>query len=114
MLFRSLSKDYGTGSLLRYSSGGSEPIFNVDGVRLWGKTGTAQAPPYESSPGAKEISGLDHSWFLVMASHQTETTPSVIVAVLIEHGGSGGRVAGPIANQVIHALQFEGYFEVSK
>jgi cell division protein FtsI/penicillin-binding protein 2 len=49
-----------------------------------------------------------------MASHQIETTPSVIVAVLIEHGGSGGRVAGPIANQVIHALQFEGYFEVSK
>ena len=44
-----------------------------------------------------------------MASNKNETKPSVIVAVLIEHGGSGGRVAGPIANQVIHALQDEGY-----
>ena len=113
-LHDALSKDYGTGSFLRYGPRDSDPIFNVDGVRLWGKTGTAEAPPYRSSPEADVISGLDHSWFLVMASHQTETTPSVIVAVLIEHGGSGGRVAGPIANQVIHALQFEGYFEVSK
>ena len=113
-LHDALSKDYGTGSLLRYGPRDSEPIFNVNEVRLWGKTGTAQAPPYRSSPEADVISGLDHSWFLVMAAHQTETTPSVIVAVLIEHGGSGGRVAGPIANQVIHALRWEGYFEVSK
>ena len=113
-LHDALSEDYGTGSLLRYGSRDSEPIFNVDGLRLWGKTGTAEAPPYRSSPEADLISGLDHSWFLVMASHQTEITPSVVVAVLIEHAGSGGRVAGPIANQVIHALQSERYFEVGK
>ena len=113
-LHDALSEDYGTGSVLRYSSSDSEPIFNVDGLRLWGKTGTAEAPPYRSSPEADAISGLDHSWFLVMASHQTEITPSVVVAVLIEHAGSGGRVAGPIANQVIHALHSEGYFEVGK
>jgi hypothetical protein len=28
---------------------------------------------------------------------------------VVEHGGPGGRVAGPIANQVVHALQAEGY-----
>ncbi len=27
----------------------------------------------------------------------------------VEHGGSGGRVAGPIANQVIHALRDTGH-----
>ncbi len=108
-LHDSLSKDYGTGSRLRYGARDHDPIFNVNGVRLWGKTGTAEAPPYKQSPDAEPITGLDHSWFLVMASGTNETKPSVIVAVLIEHGGSGGRVAGPIANQVIHALQDEGY-----
>ena len=31
--------------------------------------------------------------------------------VLLENGGSGGKSAGPIANQVIHALVAEGYLE---
>ena len=46
-----------------------------------------------------------------MASSIDEAKPTVVVAVLVEHGGSGGRVAGPIANQVLHALQAEGYLE---
>ena len=109
-LHDSLAKEYGTGAFLRYGANDREPIFNVNGVRLWGKTGTAQAPAYKK-PDGSVIPGLDHSWFLVMASHKNETKPGVIVAVLIEYGGSGGRIAGPIANQVIHALQDEGYLE---
>jgi penicillin-binding protein 2 len=107
----SISKEYGTGALLRYGPRDRDPIFNVDAVRLWGKTGTAEAPPYKVTSDGKtiKIKGLDHSWFVVMASHEDEIKPSVIVAVLIEHGGSGGRVAGPIANQVIHAIRNEGY-----
>ena len=107
----SISKEYGTGALLRYGPRDRDPIFNVDAVRLWGKTGTAEAPPYKVTSDGRtiEIEGLDHSWFVVMASHEDEIKPSVIVAVLIEHGGSGGRVAGPIANQVIHAIRNEGY-----
>jgi len=31
------------------------------------------------------------------------------VAVVVDYAGSGGRVAGPIANQVIEALVAEGY-----
>ena len=76
-----------------------------------GKTGTAQAPPYKLRIDSKPIKKLDHSWFLVMASSIDEAKPTVVVAVLVEHGGSGGRVAGPIANQVLHALQAEGYLE---
>ncbi len=96
---------------MRYGDGNEEPTFNIDGVRLWGKTGTAEAPPYYLTEDSSEIKGLDHSWFLVMASPFSKSTPSVVVAVLVEHGGSGGRVAGPIANQVLHALQSEGYLE---
>jgi penicillin-binding protein 2 len=112
-LHDSISKPYGTGSRLRYGSNNDEPTFNVNNVRIWGKTGTAEAPPYKLHTDSKpiEIKGLDHSWFLVMASSFNEVKPSVVVAVLVEHGGSGGRVAGPIANQILHALQIEGYLE---
>ena len=112
-LHDSISKEYGTGSRLRYGTGNYEPTFNVDGVRLWGKTGTAQAPSYRLNSTTKPIKGLDHSWFLVMASPMHETKPKYVVAVLVEHGGSGGRVAGPIANQVIHALHAEGFLRPS-
>jgi penicillin-binding protein 2 len=110
----SVSKNYGTGSRLRLGHDNEELTFNVSGVRLWGKTGTAEAPPYRLSKESPLISGLDHSWFLVMASPMTSDKPTLVVAVLVEHGGSGGRVAGPIANQVLLSLQLEGYLEPSK
>ena len=33
----SVTKSYGTGSLIRYGAGNEEPTFNIDGVSLWGK-----------------------------------------------------------------------------
>jgi cell division protein FtsI/penicillin-binding protein 2 len=110
-LHDSIAKQYGTGSSLRYGRGNDESTFNIEGVRLWGKTGTAEAPPYLLNKKSEEIKGLDHSWFLVMASPINDVQPKFVVAVLVEHGGSGGRVAGPIANQILHALQVEGYLD---
>jgi penicillin-binding protein 2 len=110
----SVTKRYGTGSRLRYAGSNEELTFNIDGVQLWGKTGTAEAPPYRLTKESAPIKGLDHSWFLVMAAPLGDVKPSVVVAVLVEHGGSGGRVAGPIANQVLHALQAEGYLGQSR
>jgi penicillin-binding protein 2 len=110
-LHDSIAKQYGTGSRLRYGRGNDESTFNIEGVRLWGKTGTAEAPPYRLNNESEEIEGLDHSWFLVMASPINDVQPKFVVAVLVEHGGSGGRVAGPIANQILHALQVEGYLD---
>ncbi len=110
----SVTKKYGTGSRLRYGANNDEPIFNIDGVRIWGKTGTAQAPPYKLNGSSKKITGLVHAWYLVMASEVGAAKPTVVVAVLVEHGGSGGRVAGPIANQILHALQAEGYLEQTR
>ena len=112
----SVTKEYGTGSRLKLGVGNEEPTFNIDGVSLWGKTGTAQAPPYLLKQDSKtiKIKGLDHAWFLVMAAPIGVEKPTVVVAVLVEHGGSGGRVAGPIANQILHALKTEGYLEPSK
>ncbi len=88
---------------------GSKP----DSVVMAGKTGTAQAPQrlrkemaerLKDDPGqlARLTTWLqnDHSWFVGWAPWGT---PKVVVAVLIEHGGSGGHNAAPIARQIVDA-----------
>ena len=108
-----VTANHGTGSRVRYGPGDYDRIFNVEPTRIWGKTGTAQAPPMPSDldgDGAldehERIEGLHHAWFVGMAGVEH---PEYALAVLVEHGGSGGRVAGPIANQLIRALMNEGY-----
>ena len=59
----------------------------VPGAGLCGKTGTAQAP-----------GGEDHSWFTCFTA---ETTPRLVVTVLIERGGFGSRTALPVARAVV-------------
>ncbi len=102
-----VNAEYGTGTNIILGPGRKEPIFNVAGVRTWGKTGTAEAPPLVLD--GKRIDGLDHSWFVVMAAPTHMSRPTVVVVVLVEYGGSGGRVAGPLSNQVLHALRATGY-----
>jgi peptidoglycan glycosyltransferase len=69
----------------------------IAGVRVAGKTGTAQ-----HAEGA-----APHAWFIGFAPAQD---PQVAVAVLVEDGGSagseatGGRVAAPIARDVMRAV----------
>ena len=57
---------------------------------------------------------LDHSWFVGLAEREGAETPEYAVAVIVEYGGSGGRVAGPVANQIIRALQEEGYLPLGE
>jgi len=112
-----------------------EPIFNADGVFVWGKTGTAQQnwPTHIVEYDADGQPVLDHagnpvvivreqkigahSWFVGLVGRAPNgddrvsglTQPEYAIAVLVEWGGSGSRCAGPIANQIVHALQKEGY-----
>ncbi len=90
-------------------------IFNVPGIDVWAKSGTAQAPPlYADTDGRDGIDTStdtllrtgDHSWCVAMAGIGS---PRYAIACVAEYGGSGGRVAGPIVNQVMHALVDEGY-----
>jgi peptidoglycan glycosyltransferase len=60
----------------------------VPGVEVAGKTGTAEG-------GAGP-----HAWFIGYAPAED---PAIAVAVVVEGGGSGGRVAGPIAAAVLAA-----------
>lgn len=62
----------------------------VRGVRMTGKTGTAE-----------NASGADHAWFIGTAELSGRT---VAFAVIVENGGSGGRTAAPIARKLIQSL----------
>ncbi|MFT5424065.1 MAG: penicillin-binding protein 2 [Phycisphaerales bacterium] len=109
---------FATGRVLRTPLG-EEVIWNNAGITVWGKTGTATAPPLKADPDGPDgplpeqtfLAG-DHSWFVVMAGEEGGP-PRYAVAVVMDYAGSGGRVSGPIANQIIRALVDEGYLKPS-
>jgi penicillin-binding protein 2 len=115
-LRQSVEERHGTGNRVSYQDKSAEAIINAPGVVVWAKTGTAQAPPLKVDDDGngtidRTITGLDHAWFVGLVGDAQEHRPRYAVAVLLEHGGSGGKSAGPIANQVIHALIAEGYLQ---
>lgn len=92
---------------------GREPIFNTPGVHVWGKSGTAQAPPlYAEDPrthsDAVPVREGEHAWFCVLVGREGDR-PRFAICAIMEYGGSGSRVSGPIVNQIIRALIAEGY-----
>jgi peptidoglycan glycosyltransferase len=72
---------------------GTGTAAKITGVRVAGKTGTAQAD-----------GGPPHAWFIAFAPADA---PRYAVSVIVERGGSlgseatGGRVAAPIAARVL-------------
>ncbi len=69
-----------------------------------GKTGTAQVTKLRYADGRRIKNEdlpehlRDHAWFVGFAPAHN---PRIVVAALVEHGGSGGRTAGPIARAVM-------------
>ncbi len=127
-LRRAVGDDRGTGHHISFIGDDGvqhrEPIFNAPGVTVWGKSGTADAPAvlmtqtdddgWTSTVKGPDGKGIklrdgDHAWLVCLVGGAAEGRPRYAIAVVVEFGGSGGKVAGPIANQVIHALMAEGY-----
>ena len=79
---------------------GTGKIARIDGVEVAGKTGTAQVAtlPPEGKKSETPFHLRDHAWFTAFAPVQN---PEIAVVVLIEHGGSGSAVAGPLAKEVL-------------
>lgn len=67
----------------------------VPGVRIAGKTGTAEAGPGKP----------DHAWF---AGFFPADAPEYVIVVTLEHGGSGSKAAGPLAREVIRSMLERG------
>lgn len=110
-LMRSVSDEFGTGHTLT-ADGVRENIFTNKEIKVWGKTGTAAASPIVGDPDGEGpspgqiLEQGDHSWFVVLVGRDR---PRYAIAVVTDFGGSGGKVSGPITNQIIRALIDEGY-----
>lgn len=74
-------------------------------IKVAGKTGTAQVVALSALSKYEEDEDIpfefrDHSWFVGFAPYDN---PKVGVAVILEHGGSGGKVAAPLVRKIIEA-----------
>ncbi len=78
------------------NEGGTGAAARVPGLEVAGKTGTAQIGPASGSTSAQ-----DHAWF---AGYAPADDPHVVVVVLVERGGAGGRVAAPIARRIFEEI----------
>jgi penicillin-binding protein 2 len=92
-----VNEPYGTGKRAK-----------LDQIRVAGKTGTAQVialPEDRELAREKDVpyKFRDHAWFVAVAPAEN---PAIALAVLIEHSGTGGSVAAPIAKKIL-----EYYFE---
>lgn len=76
--------NYGTASSLR-----------VDGIDICGKTGTAEN---FAKIGGKRVQLKDHSIFVAFAP---KDNPKIAIAIMVENGGFGATIAGPIASLMI-------------
>jgi penicillin-binding protein 2 len=71
----------------------------LSAVEVCGKTGSAQVVAHsrlERTPGEHEL--LPHGWFIAFAPADH---PRIALAVLVEHGGSGGEAAAPVARRIL-------------
>lgn len=85
--------DIGTGTLAAVPYG-----------RVAGKTGTAQVRDIERArftDKVKDFRDRDHAWFAGFAPVES---PRLVVVVFLEHGGTGGKEAAPVARQVLEGF----------
>jgi cell division protein FtsW (lipid II flippase) len=87
------------------------------GLRVYGKTGTADAPgTADEAPWGirRGQTTRPHSWFVAIAEPATATECArtgdrYVVAAVVPHGGFGASAAGPLAMDALAALQTRGY-----
>ncbi len=70
-------------------AGGTAQNAKLPGIKVCGKTGTAQNR------------GRDHSWFICFAPMDN---PKIALCVMIENGGFGSAIAAPIARKILSSF----------
>ncbi|MEZ4358606.1 MAG: penicillin-binding protein 2 [Kofleriaceae bacterium] len=76
-----------------------------DVVSIAGKTGTAEVRKRRKRDEGERVleawhPAQSHAWFAGWAPAEA---PEIAITVLVEHGGSGGKVAGPVARAILEA-----------
>jgi cell division protein FtsI/penicillin-binding protein 2 len=70
--------------------------FGLNALKVGGKTGTA-----EIIKATDDVQEVDSAWFVGVAPIND---PQYVMTVVVERGGSGGKVAAPVARQVLQFL----------
>jgi len=79
----------------------------IPGLDVCGKTGSAQVVAHSRlARGAPSHAMLPHGWFICFAP---KDRPRIAMAVMVEHGGSGGEAAVPVARQIL-----EQFFHIER
>ncbi len=93
-----------------YKKGGTSTRARVKNITIGGKTGTAQVVSLKKTEDMKDSEipehWKDHSWFTGVFPAEK---PKYVIVVLVEHGGSGGASAAPIAGDIIKKIMELGY-----
>jgi penicillin-binding protein 2 len=92
-------------------SGGTAHVVSRKDADMGGKTGTAQVVKLKMAAGDRrlrasemEYAQRDHAW---IATFGIKNGKSYVVVVMVEHGGGGSSVAGPVAAKIYDHL-FDG------
>ena len=79
--------------------GGTGTAARIPYADVGGKTGTAQVVSLgREGKGKKRVKTQDHAWFVSFAPVEKS---QIAVAVIIEHGGHGGKTAAPVAREIM-------------
>lgn len=110
----------GMEGVMRTGTGAKLP--KIAGLRMYGKTGTADAPGTADEAAWKIKPGQEtrpHSWFVVIAEPAEalacadSTAGRYVVAAVVPHGGFGASAAGPLAFHALRELQSLAYLPAS-
>ena len=100
------------------TSGTAARLTPPSGVRVYGKTGTADVRGFAGEEPfgiARAAPAEPHSWFVAFAEPVTEAelAPAargrLALAVVIPRGGAGASAAGPLAMEILAAARDLGY-----
>jgi penicillin-binding protein 2 len=74
----------------------------LPGLDVCGKTGSAQVVAHARlARGGATHAMIPHGWFMCFAP---KVHPRIAMAVMVEHGGSGGEAAVPVARRILEAF----------
>ncbi len=98
----------GMEKVLEYRGTAYGSRLDLDGIRMAGKTGTAQVRRITKAQREQEIRQASlpwrerhHAWFVAYAPTER---PRYALSVLIEHGGGGSSAAAPVARDVMELV----------
>lgn len=75
-----------------------------DGTRIAGKTGTSQVRSSARRPGEPSVLPFTHNNHALFMAYFPANAPRYAMSIVVEHGGSGGSVAAPLAGEIIDAV----------